>query len=99
MATGARNSQRIRILLQEAAVQGRVRGIISELLRAGYTTSEIPPDIDKVWEEVIGSETQQEQELEEREEHPSIDARIEQAHQEKFWRYFASHVLYMSLSL
>lgn len=155
MATDDRNPQRIRMLLQDAEVQGRVRenirkgqeetkvtigraselfsirpsklreldellqpkrstgtetgqrqysltelkklAIISGLLKEGCTTSEIPFDIDRIWQEVIGSET--EQELEESEDHLSIDSRIEQAHQEKFWRYFASHILYMSLTL
>jgi GGDEF domain-containing protein/DNA-binding transcriptional MerR regulator len=155
-----RNPQKVRILLQDAEIQGRVRenirkgreeakvtigraselftikpsklreldallqpdrlagiepgqrqyslaelqklAIISELIRVGCSVTDIPSDIEKLWQDVAGLEMRQERGVEKREEavqYLPINKRIEAARKNLFWRYFASHALRLSLSL
>jgi DNA-binding transcriptional MerR regulator/GGDEF domain-containing protein len=68
--------------------------IISELIKAGYSANEIPPNIDEIWQEIERSSAREI--LEKR---PSIDQRVEEASEQRFWRYYASHALQLALAL
>ena len=84
--------------------------IIRELISTGYTASDIPPDIDQVWQKIrtlreaeIAANDYREQE------HPisaqaaldelSINQRVNMAQAELFWRYYVNHSLRMALHL
>ena len=81
--------------------------IIRELRDAGFTPSNIPPDIDRIWKALAPSTPQPEQlDLYQR---PAtnrddlaflpINQRIERARRDLLWRYFTSHALRSSLQL
>jgi DNA-binding transcriptional MerR regulator/GGDEF domain-containing protein len=81
--------------------------IIRELINAGYSASDIPPDIYKLWNtirtpkdasskaEYPDRNTQQPSEVHTQ----SINQRISQAQADLFWRYFVNHILRLSLEL
>ncbi len=69
--------------------------IISVLLNVEkIPLNDIPSDIDQIWESVVSLPEER---------HPyiglSIDHRVENANKEELWRYFASQVLRLTLSL
>ena len=77
--------------------------IIRELIDAGFSASDIPPDISKQWHELRMS-----REIANLPEHldfsiptleHSINQRISQARSSLFWRYFVSRALRLSLML
>jgi GGDEF domain-containing protein len=81
--------------------------IIRELLDAGYAPSDIPPDVDSIWQ-VIYTQDRQSVVLERRSYYEissepiaefSINRRFDQAYDEVFWRYYASRALRLSLAL
>ena len=83
--------------------------IIRELINAGYSASDIPADIDKLWHTIRAhSETTrptssheallQSQVANELLAQP-INFRITQARTELFWRYYATHALRLALTL
>ncbi len=83
--------------------------IIRELINAGYSASDIPADIDKLWHTIrtdreIAHPAQSSEALL----HPQvtndlltqpINLRIAQARTELFWRYYATHALRLALTL
>ncbi len=85
--------------------------IIRELQNAGVSPTDIPPDIDQLWQAAIATssehlltspEQQNGEGLPARQDQVtelSINQRIEDARQDLFWRYFVSHILHMSLLL
>ena len=82
--------------------------IIRELINAGFAASEIPADIDKIWQDLYvfhlsltdslfpnmpsGAERARPVEI-------PIDTYIEQSETFFFWKYFAMHALRLSLAL
>lgn len=76
--------------------------IIKELIaEGGYSPGAIPLDIDRIWCS-ISSKQQDQPAKSSREEagHLSIEQRVERTyHEQLFWRYYASHVLRLSLML
>jgi len=80
--------------------------LIKELMGQGYTISDIPQNVDDIWEQVKGGKNGQSsyrihmdgKNLQEAE-HLSIDKRVENVDQETFWRYFVSQALRLSLLL
>jgi GGDEF domain-containing protein/GAF domain-containing protein len=81
--------------------------IIRELLDAGYAPSDIPPDIDGIWQ-VIYAQDRQSIVLERRSDYEisseqadglSINRRFDLAYDVVFWRYYASRALRLSLAL
>jgi GGDEF domain-containing protein len=82
--------------------------IIRELINSGYSASDIPADIDKVWynirsrrEPVVptnGHETLAQSQTYHFLEQP-INLRIAHARTELFWRYYATHALRLALML
>ncbi len=82
--------------------------IIRELINSGYSASDIPPDIDKVWhtirslrEPVVpinGHEALLQAQTSHLLEQP-INLRIAQARTDLFWRYYATHALRLALTL
>ncbi|HYU74680.1 MAG TPA: MerR family transcriptional regulator [Ktedonobacteraceae bacterium] len=81
--------------------------IIRELIDAGYAPSDIPPDIDQLWQSLSFPEQVLRNSERERStiiQYDSMDGfpinlRIERARQEAAWRYFASRALRLSLLL
>lgn len=79
--------------------------IIKELLDEGYSISEIPQNIDEIWEQTkgeqkgetpfIGHDIKHVHEIT----HIPIDTRVGRTNEEVFWRYFVSQVLRLSLIL
>jgi len=82
--------------------------IIRELINSGYSASDIPPDIDKVWHNVRshreliapinGHESFIQAQATQFLEQP-INLRIAQARTDLFWRYYATHALRLALTL
>ncbi len=80
--------------------------LIKELLDQGYSLSEIPKNIDGIWEQVtvgknglISSNGDQENKFIPKFEHISVDKRVETADEEHFWRFFVSQALRLTLLL
>jgi DNA-binding transcriptional MerR regulator/GGDEF domain-containing protein/GAF domain-containing protein len=77
--------------------------LIRELMNAKFVPSEIPPDIDKVWQAISLSRERSpalsQREGRERTTALTINQRIEDARNNLFWDYFVSHVLHLSLAL
>lgn len=81
--------------------------IIRELIDAGYTPSDIPPDVHTIFfslltageQHLYGEFFEQSSLHLERHEHLPVDQRINKARTELFLRYYASHVLRLSLLL
>jgi DNA-binding transcriptional MerR regulator/GGDEF domain-containing protein len=80
--------------------------LIKELLDRGYSISEIPQNVDDIWEQVtVGKNGQTYNSIQmdgknlQEAEHLSIDKRVENVDQETFWRYFISQALRLSLLL
>ncbi len=80
--------------------------IIKELLDQGYSLSEIPPNVDGIWEQISAVKEGQRSNLAHLDgkysqdaEHLSIDKRVGNIDQETFWRYFVSQSLRLSLLL
>ncbi len=78
----------------------RKLAVIYELVEHNYSISEIPANVDELWEEVAGIEEREMTAFQDVQEKPvSIDQRIEGAYEQDFWRYYASHVLQLALTL
>lgn len=79
--------------------------IIRELIDAGYAPSDIPPDIDALWqslsfpEQVLRSSERERLATMQRDSMLPINQYIEKARQEAAWRYFASRALRLALLL
>lgn len=83
--------------------------IIRELInQGGYGTGDIPPDVDKLWEQIVGRggasiSLQGNSALApvraEETQHLPIDKRVDETDREEFWRYFVSQALRISLML
>jgi DNA-binding transcriptional MerR regulator/GGDEF domain-containing protein len=80
--------------------------LIRELMDQGYSLSEIPPNIDGIWQQIIEEQHDQASTISSHEighvhevEHLAIDQRVERTNEEVFWRYFVSQVLRLSLLL
>ena len=80
--------------------------LIRELMSQGYTISEIPQNVDDIWEQVREKQEGQRSDIAhldgkyfQEAEHLSIDKRVENVDQETFWRYFVSQSLRLSLLL
>ena len=80
--------------------------LIKELMGQGLTISEIPQNVDDIWEQVtVGKNGQSSYNIQmdgknlQDAEHLSIDKRVENIDQETFWRYFISQALRLSLLL
>ena len=79
--------------------------LIRELMSQGYTISEIPQNVDDIWEQVrekqegqislIRHDFKHVHEVK----HIPIDKRVGRTNEEVFWRYFVSQVLRLSLIL
>ena len=79
--------------------------LIKELLDQDYSISEIPQNVDEIWEQVrekqegqislIRHDFKHVHEVK----HIPIDARVGRTNEEVFWRYFVSQVLRLSLIL
>src|SRR5712692_2527380 len=75
--------------------------LIRELMDQGYTLSEIPQNIDDIWQQIVVKpqiKSQDGRYLREAE-HLPIDERVENVDQETFWRYFVSQTLRLSILL
>ena len=79
--------------------------LIKELMDQGYTISNIPQDIDDIWEQVTvgkngqASIAQMDNRYLASMEHVSINRRVGNIDKETFWRYFISQALRLSLLL
>ena len=82
--------------------------IIRVLMDDKFPLRTIPLDIDSIWHSILKKNAQQSQNeqqdllfkaVDKKIEHLPINLRIENARDELFWRYYASHVLQLSLSL
>ena len=80
--------------------------LIKELMGQGLTISDIPQNVDDIWEQVtVGKNGQTSNSIQmdgknfQEAEHLSIDKRVENVDQETFWRYFISQALRLSLLL
>jgi GGDEF domain-containing protein len=84
--------------------------VIHELInRGGYGAADIPPDVDRLWEQIAGRRSlsvpgqrsaaiapaRMGQELQ----HLPIDKRVELTDREEFWRYFVSQALRLLLMI
>jgi GGDEF domain-containing protein len=76
--------------------------VIRELMDAGYSPGEVPPNVDDIWYSILPFSKQQErsskvgrQEIE----HLYIDQRIERDYGDIFWRYYAFQALRFSLMM
>ena len=72
--------------------------LIRDLMNEGYTFSEIPPNIDEIWKQILDEQQSQAWRIPETE-HIPIDIRVDYADQNVFWRYFVSQALRLSLLL
>jgi len=80
--------------------------LIKELMGQGLTISDIPQNVDDIWEQVaVGKNGQTSNSIQmdgknlQEAEHVSIDRRVRNIDQETFWRYFISQALRLSLLL
>ena len=75
--------------------------LIRELMDQGYTLSEIPQNIDDIWQQILVKpqiKSQDGRYIREAK-HLPIDERVENVDQETFWRYFVSQALRLSILL
>ena len=75
--------------------------LIRELMDQGYSLSEIPQNIDDIWQQILVKpqiKSQDGRYISEAE-HLPIDERVENADQETFWRYFVSQAIRLSILL
>ena len=80
--------------------------LIRELMNQGYSLSEIPQNIDIIWQQILVKPQNQLPQMTSQDgrylreaEHLPIDERIENVDQETFWRYFVSQALRLSILL
>jgi GGDEF domain-containing protein len=80
--------------------------LIKELMGQGYSLSEIPPNIEGIWKQILAEQQDQALIMSSYEirhvhepKHFLIDKRVDHADQDNFWRYFVSQVLRLSLLL
>ncbi len=80
--------------------------LIKELIDQGYTLSEIPQNIDDIWQQVKAERQGQASSIDSHDirhvhevKHVPIDTRVGRTNEEVFWRYFVSQVLRLSLIL
>ena len=80
--------------------------LIRELMDQGYTLSEIPQNIDDIWQQILVKPQNQLSQIKSQDgrylreaEHLPIDERVENVDQETFWRYFVSQALRLSILL
>ena len=80
--------------------------LIRELMDQGYTLSEIPQNIDDIWQQILEELQRQPSQTKSQDgrylheaEHLPIDERVENVDQENFWRYFVSQTLRLSILL
>ncbi|HYT46674.1 MAG TPA: helix-turn-helix domain-containing protein, partial [Methylomirabilota bacterium] len=74
--------------------------LIRELMDQGYTLSEIPQNIDDIWQQILEELQRQPSQTKSQDgryireaKHLPIDERVENVDQETFWRYFVSQAL------
>ena len=74
--------------------------IIKELIEeGGFTPGSIPSDVDEIWNAITSEQDRALRESGSKAEHVLIEQRVENAYNELFWRYYASHVLRLCLML
>src|SRR5256884_7772462 len=80
--------------------------LIRELMDQGYTLSEIPQNIDDIWQQIVGDHQysvpttpSQDNNRALEVDHYPIDTHVEAADEEYFWRFFVSQALRLSLLL
>lgn len=80
--------------------------LIRELMDQGYSVSEIPPNIDVIWEQLyadhlgrISSNDGYQIRFVPKLEHVPVDRRVDVAEEEYFWRFFVSQALRLTLLL
>jgi DNA-binding transcriptional MerR regulator/GGDEF domain-containing protein len=80
--------------------------LIRELMDQGYALSEIPQNIDDIWQQILVKSQNQLPQIKSQDgryirgaEHLPIEERIENIDQEIFWRYFVSQALRLSILL
>ena len=80
--------------------------LIRELMDQGYTLSEIPQNIDDIWEQIVrdhqysvSTTLGQDNNRARKVEHYPIDTHVDAADEEYFWRFFVSQALRLSLLL
>ena len=80
--------------------------LIKELLDRGYSISEIPQNVDDIWEQLYPKQHDQTTLIDSHDfkhvhevKHIPIDERVGRTNEEVFWRYFVSQVLRLSLIL
>jgi DNA-binding transcriptional MerR regulator/GGDEF domain-containing protein len=80
--------------------------LIRELMDQGYSLSEIPQNIDDIWQQILVKPQNQLPHVKGQDgryiretEHLPIDKRVENVDLETFWRYFVSQALRLSLLL
>ncbi len=80
--------------------------LIKELMNQGYALSEIPQNIDDIWQQIvrdhqysISTTPDQDNNRTRKVEHDPIDTLVDAADEEYFWRFFVSQTLRLSLLL
>jgi DNA-binding transcriptional MerR regulator/GGDEF domain-containing protein len=80
--------------------------LIRELIDQGYSLSEIPPNIDGIWQQIAEEQQYQAPTTPSKDnnrarevEHYPIDTHVDAADEEYFWRFFVSQALRLSLLL
>jgi DNA-binding transcriptional MerR regulator/GGDEF domain-containing protein len=80
--------------------------LIRELMNQGYALSEIPQNIDDIWQQILVKPQNQLPHMKSQDdryiretEHLPIDKRVENVDQAIFWRYFVSQALRLSILL
>jgi DNA-binding transcriptional MerR regulator/GGDEF domain-containing protein len=80
--------------------------LIKELLDHDYSLSEIPPNVDGIWEQLFPKLQDQTTLIDSHDfkhaheiKHIPIDTRVGRTNEEVFWRYFVSQILRLSLIL
>jgi DNA-binding transcriptional MerR regulator len=80
--------------------------LIRELMDQGFALSEIPQNIDDIWQQSLVEPQNQLPQMKSQDgryireaEHLPIDERVENVDQETFWRYFVSQALRLSILL
>jgi DNA-binding transcriptional MerR regulator/GGDEF domain-containing protein len=80
--------------------------LIRELIDQGYSLSEIPPNIDGIWQQIaeaqqylVPTASSQDNNRAHAVEHYPVDAHVDAADEEHFWRVLVSQALHLSLLL
>ncbi len=74
--------------------------LLKELMKQGdYSLSNIPLDIDKIWQSISLSSNNNIQNEQVSTKHRSIDTRVEEANEKDFWQYYIAQTLRIALNL